>query len=185
MAQPRQAGGNSVQVALHVLRESRNHDAGSKRGIPERSTETTDQQGHAGEVLVQIRRDSKLVKWAEYAPWMPRIYSRVSLCKFFWTAFVLATLSNVIWGTMLVIFYPFLLLGCGIAILDKRYRWSNKYWTSEDWANYGTESRADKAARWIFNTAETIQNSIFWQGLKTIKGKMCPIIEIVEPAKQR
>lgn len=134
---------------------------------------------------MHLKQNSKLVGWAELSPWMPTLPRTITLCSFFWRTFFFATISNIIYGVLVVVTAP-LWIPLWLYTSWERARREKMFaeranWTKEQWDHYEWElCVAAQDARWQKwdRLARRIENSVFVQGIKTIKGKVCPIIFI-------
>jgi hypothetical protein len=138
---------------------------------------------------MQLARSSRLYRWATWAPWFEdhyekqydlateTSYRRTSLCYFFWQCFVFATFSNIVVAAFVAAVAPFAFC---IGIYRKRRQAVLDAMTTQQRLAYyrsRQERELAKEAR-IRRVLARIHGSFFVQGLLTIKGKVCPIIDI-------
>lgn len=112
---------------------------------------------------------SRLVRWAYYLnDFGPP--AQTSLCAFFWRAFVFMPLF---WLLMTFVVFSILFVICSVV-----YR------------NPGTFTalvligaiiilalrKSRTISRAVDNSLYCLEQTVFWQGVKTVKGKFCPII---------
>lgn len=129
---------------------------------------------------MELDRDGKLARWAyclsdnwildgKYSGKVPR---QTSLCALFWRAFVGVPLAFLFFALLLVtvvvmvvlgairFWYP-LLLTLGIVMTGVVVVAGASYWL---------DTRSDG-----LHTQK--EPSVFWEGLKAVKGKVCPIVK--------
>lgn len=164
---------------------------------------------------MQLSRESKLVKWTYWTPWMeswgdhqrclvagsgyrpirnaagevinydyipPTYERRVSLCLFFWQAFLFATLSNIVGAVVCAVAYPVMWMAAGgrwlwtrlTNYMDQRLTFEQRQAKAEKW-----RQRSKRVDAWIERKVRAVKGSVFVQGLKTLKGTMCPLIRIM------
>ena len=108
-----------------------------------------------------LSRKSYLLRWAY---WWEERWSRpdqVSLCLLFWRAFFIAPVMSAIIGGLVVILSPVWLL----CVIDEKFdgRTTRRRWLNAMDAKYER-----------FRPSR----SVFYQGVKAMKARVCPLIEI-------
>lgn len=144
---------------------------------------------------MQLRKDSRLVRFSYWpSNEVDEIPPRTSLCAFFWRTFVFKPLIILV-GTLVVGTLTFLILRSayhhrtlalhllGLAVLITLIVYLlNRNSTRVRSTLIQAESYIITSSR---SLKATITASTFWQGLRTIKGKVCPIIDLIEDDAQR
>jgi hypothetical protein len=121
---------------------------------------------------MKLQRQSKLVRWAYSFDGKHDVPSYTSLCAFFWRAFVFVPLG---WASIvgIVLFVIVMLVGGAwqhprTAILVTTFM-----------VVFTGLVVNDKAINRKFRgIGDSIEESVFWQGLVATKSKFCPLIEI-------
>lgn len=136
---------------------------------------------------MKLSRKSRLVKWAYLMPPFEGPPYRTSLCAFFWRAFVFVPLF---WLSLVII------AGRLLFLYGKYWRYSISVTvvvalvvfaiiTACNAAERRRDARAEE--NWQRRRAGLeplpvrryrLADSVFWQGLKAVKGKVCPLIEL-------
>lgn len=127
---------------------------------------------------MKMNKDSRLYRWTYFLTYRYERPTQTTLCRFFWRAFVFMPLF---WGAIvgglsaslfLLAKLSWLTKGIFPAILATAFL---VYWL----LNHYSRTVRDGARSFgykVEDVVEKVLKSVFWQGVKAVKGKFCPII---------
>lgn len=128
--------------------------------------------------MVKLSANSRIVRWS-YWRLFSRTPSRTTLCRLFWRAVLVTPLQ----GVLVVVSAPFWVpvwVYCSYLQehVDAWLRARMEAQWRRDRERYDrkrqTSQSADEPSAW----------RVLWEGAKSVKSKVCPLVEIVKPAKQ-
>ena len=131
---------------------------------------------------MKLSRQSRLVRFAyffsDFGP--PNC---TTLCAFFWRAFVLTPLVwfGVIFvlGVLIFHFAKFYYISVPVTVTAVAMFFAVARWVDGSKRKRREREYARERGEQVPPTVrERIADSVFWQGLKTVKGKVCPLIEL-------
>ena len=117
-----------------------------------------------------LHPESRLVRWTYFPNKLFRYPKHTTLCRFFWRAFVLMPLCWVLIGIFIT--------GFGIAIWEHLTTFSLAFVCILATIGLSGGLCALIHTDWGTVTINSVKESTLFQGLKTVKGRFCPIIHI-------
>lgn len=135
-----------------------------------------------------LAKESRLVRWAYWMEDDKKVPERTTLCAFFWRAFFYSPL---------IVVAALVCVACLVVMLGRVAWWLIWYFNLVELAKFvrlmiavvvlsvavigivaGISFVAKKAAEPVKPLGRRLRDSVFMQGVKSIKSKFCPLIEL-------
>ena len=122
---------------------------------------------------MKLDKNRKLVRWAYF--WRARP-DRTTLCAFFWHVVLLSPIAGLIFVAISPIYGGVWLLNRYVAPILTKWDDRRRQRVRDRWKARMEKALAEEKHKTVEKGPSALQ--VLWQGLKAVKGKVCPLIII-------